>query len=211
MSTKDPLDTIIGDPVRVKMLRLFTLNQDTIYTVKEFIKTLRKREHTIKETLRALEKDGIIKKKKIPQARRKSEGIREMNGYGFNRRYVHQNILEKIITESVPTERDILAKKISRVPGVQCIITMDIFIETPETPADVVVASTQDNETVLRGVIQETERTIGRELRCVFITVNDLMHRIQVNDKFIRDILDGGHQVHTDRMGIFNRKIRHIL
>ncbi len=211
MNNKDPLNTIIGDPVRVKMLRLFALNQDTIYTVKEFIKSLKKRENTVRETLRDLEKDGIIKKKKIPQTRRKSEGIREMTGYGFNKRYAHQNILEKVIRESIPTERDMLAKKLSRVPGVQCVITMNIFVDTPDVPADVIVASSQNNEPLLQGLVRETEKSIGRELRCVFMTVNDLVHRIQVNDKFIRDILNGQHSVHLDRPGVFSNWAERVL
>ncbi len=199
----DPLESIVGDALRVKMLRVFVLNPETVYTVKEFMKVFRKREPAVRETLKWLDQDGIIKKKKIPQARRKNEGIRETVGFGFNKRYAHQEFLEKIIRDSIPTERDIVAKKLSRAPGVQCVITVDIFVDNPEREVDVVVASSQKNDAILRSLIQETEQEVGRELRCAFLTVNDLIHRIQTNDRFIRAVLDGQHRVHIDKIGIF--------
>ena len=202
---KDPLESIIGDAVRVRMLRLFVLNPEMIYTPKEFAKILRKNEPVVRSTLRTLERDGIVKKKKIPSARRKHEGVRETVGYGFNRRYAHQGFLEQIIRESMPTEKDVLAKNIARVPGVQCIITVDVFTDKSDDQVDLIVASSRQNEKMLRQLIQKAESTIGRELRCAFLTTNDLMHRIQTNDKFIRDVLDDRHRVHIDRAGILKR------
>lgn len=204
MSTnKDPLISIIGNELRVKMLRVFVLNKDAVYTAKEFAKTLRKREQSVKDELRQMEKDRVIKKKKIAQAERKNKDSKETSGYGFNKRYTHQIFLEKIIRESVPSEKEVLAKKIARVPGVQCIITTDIFDEAPTTQIDLVVASSKDNEALLRELVKDAEQMIGRELRCAFLTVNDLIYRIQVNDKFMRDILDGTYQVHLDKTGSF--------
>lgn len=200
---KDPLSSIVGDDLRVKLLRIFALNKETVYIPKEFVKTLRKREHSIKDALKKIEKDGIVKKKKISQAEQKSRDIQETVGFGFNKRYAHRVFLEKIIRESVPTERDSLAKKISRVPGVQCVITTDIFVEEPIARIDLVVASSEDNELLLKELVRNSERAIGRELRCAFLTVNDLAHRIRVNDKFIRDILESEYRVHIDRAGVF--------
>lgn len=195
---KDPLESIIGDEIRAKMLRVFALNRDSIYTVGDFVKTLRKRDQSIRTALRFLERDGIIKKKKISVADQKGR----RKGYGFNKRYTHQDFLEKIIRESMPTEKDILAGKIVRVPGVQYVVTTNVFIEKPREHIDLVIASSEDNEVALKELVQEAERVIGRELRCVFLTVNDLLYRIRMNDKFIREILEGGHRVHLDKVGL---------
>ena len=40
-SVKDPLESIIGDDIRGRMLRLFVLNADTIYTAKQFTRAIR--------------------------------------------------------------------------------------------------------------------------------------------------------------------------
>ena len=201
----DPLYSIIGDEVRVKLLRVFALNKDSLYVAKDFTKTLRKREQSIKETLRWLEEDDIIKKKKISTAERKNREIKEMKGYGFNKRYAHQEFLDKIIRESLPTEKDILAKKITRVPGVQYVVTTDVFVEKQNRHVDLIVASSENNETDLQDMVQEAEKIIGRELRCAFLTVNDLLYRIRTKDKFVRDILEGSHTVHLDKIGLPER------
>ena len=199
----DPLDSIIGDAVRVKLLRVFALNQNAVYTAKEFAKIIRKKEPAVRSLLRNLERDGVVKKKRIPAARRKSEGIREMNGYGFNKRYPHREFLTTLVRNSMPTEQDVLAKRLARVPGVECIITVDVFVDQPTALTDVIIAFSQDSEMAARHLIRDAEKTVGRELRCVFLSVNDLIHRIQVNDRFIRGILDGAHRVHLDKQGIF--------
>lgn len=74
---KDPLESIIGDAVRVRMLRLFVLNPEMIYTPKEFAKILRKNEPVVRSTLRTLERDGIVKKKKFRQLDENMRGTRD--------------------------------------------------------------------------------------------------------------------------------------
>lgn len=199
---QDPLYSIIGDSIRVKMLRVFVMNKDSLYVVKDFTKTLRKQEQPIKDSLRWLEQDGIIVKKKLSVAERKSRDLRELKGYGFNKRYPHREFLDKVIRESLPTEKDVLAKKIVRVPGVRCVITTDVFVEKRGGCVDLMVASTEDNDLHLQNMVQLAERSIGRELRCAFLTVNDLLHRIRTNDRFIRSILEEKHTVHLDRVGL---------
>ena len=199
---QDPLYSIIGDTVRVKLLRVFVLNKDSLYVAKDFTKTLRKREQSIKESLRWLEQDGIIMKKKLPVAERKSKGVRELKGYGFNKRYPHREFLDMLIRESLPTEKDVLAKKIVRVPGVRCVITTDVFVEKRGRCVDLMVASVENNDLYLQNMVQLAEQSIGRELRCVFLTVNDLLHRIHTNDRFIRNILEERHTVHLDKVGL---------
>ena len=199
---QDPLYSIIGDDIRVKLLRVFALNKDSFYTVKDFKKTLRKQEPAIKENLKWLEQDGIIKKKKISAAERKSKGIKELKGYTFNKRYPHREFLDMVVKESLPSEKEILAKKITRVPGVRCVITTDVFVEKRNGYVDLIVASVEDNETDLQNMVQKAEQVIGRELQCAFLTVNDLLHRIRTNDRFIRNILEEKHNIHLDKVGL---------
>lgn len=201
----DPLDSIIGDEVRVKLLRIFTLNKDSVYIAKDFVKVLRKSERSVRIVLKSLEEGGVIRKKKIPVSDQKSRGIEEIRGYGFNKRYSHREFLEKIVRESIPTEKDILAGKIIRVPGVQYVVTTNVFVEKSRKRVDLIVASSEDNEAELRDLVQKAERVIGRELRCVFLTVNDLLHRVYTNDRFIRGILEEGHYVHLDKVGLSGR------
>ncbi|MDE0243311.1 MAG: hypothetical protein OYG31_01185 [Candidatus Kaiserbacteria bacterium] len=202
-SKKDPLISIMGCEVRAKLVRVFSLNKDTVYIAKDFVKTLRKRDAVIKTVLRNLERDGIVKKKKVPAAERRSKGIRETMGYGYNKRYPHRVFLDTVVEESVPTEQEVLAKKITQVPGVQCVVTTDVYVDRPDTVADIIIASSEDNEDNLKDLIRDAEKIIGRELRCVFLTINELLYRAQTNDRFIRDTLDSSHQVHVDKTGVF--------
>ena len=201
----DPLCSIVGDGIRVKLLRLFVCNIETVYIAGDFMKALRKQEKYVKEALKRLERDGILKRKKIPSSERRSRGIREMNGYAFNKRYPHRVLLERIVAESAPDEKEVLVKRISRVPGVQCVVTDNIFTDKAKSGVvDLLVVSSADNEPLLKEAVRNAERIIGRELRCVFLSVNELLYRVQVSDKFIRDIMDAKYRVHMDKTGVFS-------
>lgn len=201
--TKDPLESIIGDDVRAKLLRLFVLNADFVYTVSDFSNALKKRDQVLTPSLRRLERDGIIRKKKISKADQRNRSISKSVGYGLNKRYLHRDFLERLVKISVPTEKDVLAKKIVRVPGVQCVVMADVFVEKPRNRVDLIVASSEENEQDLRILVQDSERVIGRELRCTFLTVNDLLYRIRMNDRFIRAILEEeGYSVYLDNVGL---------
>ena len=164
----DPLYSIVGNEIRAKLLRVFACNKGVVYTAKEFAKTLKKRELAVKDILRHLEKDRIITKKKIPAAERKRRGLKELKGYSFNKRYPHQKFLDTVIADSMPSENDVLAKKITRIRGVQCVVTANIFIEKPRQRIDLIVASSESDETEIKRLVQKAEQVIGRELRCVF-------------------------------------------
>ena len=205
MSTNsDPLESIIGDEVRAKLLRLFILNKDFIYTIADFSGALQKQDLVLRAALRRLERDSIIRKKKISKPHQKNRGISRAVGYGFNKRYSHRDFLDSVVQGSIPTEKDILAGKIARVSGVRCVVISNIFMEKPRNHVDLIVASSEDNETEIKDLVQKTEEIIGRELRCVFLTENDLLYRVRMNDRFIRAILEEGkHTVYLDRVGLF--------
>ena len=202
----DPLESIVGDELRVKLLRVFVLNKDAIYIAKDFVKTLRRREQTIKETLRWLERDNLIKKKKLSKTERQERGVRETIGYGFNKRYTHREFLEHIIKDSMPSEQDLLAKKLAGVQGVQCVVTIDMFVDKTAQHPDVVIISSEKSDIVIKQLIRSAEQTIGKELQYSLLTMNDFVHRMQIQDKFIADILESEYQIHLDRPGFFEKQ-----
>ena len=65
----------------------------------------------------------------------------------------------------MPTERKFLAGKITKVPGVQCVVTTGVFVEKQKEQIDIIVASSEENEADLKALVQEAEKAIGRELR----------------------------------------------
>lgn len=204
MVDKDPLVSIIGDGVRVSVLRACVLNPDMIYTEKDFVKSLRRHLPGVRASLKKMERDGLLIKKKISERDRKKRAIKEKTGYALNRRYRHLAFLREVIESSLPNEKDMLVRKIARVPGVKFVLTADIHKDKGGRGVDIVVASANGNFVVVEQVIRNAEKEMGRELLCSLMSVNDLAFRIQTNDRFLSDILSSEHTVHIDRMGLLS-------
>lgn len=203
-SKKDPLLSVLGNEIRSTLLRLFIFDKERIFTSKEIQKIIKKKITSIQSELKNLEKEGLVCKKKFTKAQKNERGSRESGGFVYNSRYIHRNFLESMVESSTPSERDLLAKKISRVPGIRILITTDIFNDNAKNDVDIVIASNKNNDILLQEKIQEVEREIGKELKCSLLSVNDFVFRVETRDKFLREVFDGEYIVHIDRIGIFN-------
>lgn len=199
---KNVLENIVGDELRVKLMRLFYFHIEQVFLVEEIAKAVRKNKPQITNVLKYLVEDGILIRKKKSVPNKSGKGKKEVSGYGFNKKYKHKEFLGKLLVETSPTGKELLINKLFKVPGVKVIISTGSIIGPSNAKVDLLVASEKEAEKELISIVRESEKILGKELKCSFLTPNDLAHRIQVNDKFIRDILDNEREVHLDRLGI---------
>lgn len=198
----NPLVSIIGDEQRVSLLRLFALNPEVTHAPQEIAKALKKPLPKVKDTLKKLEKDKIVIKKKIPLSQQRERKLNASEGYAFNARYKHTDFLRDLLKATMPNERDLLVSKIGRVPGVKLVLTTDLFGGAGKKQADMLIASSERNTQLLEQIIREAERVIGREIQYVMLSPNDMVFRLQTNDKFLKDILALEYTLHIDRLGL---------
>ena len=206
MSThNDPLISLLGDDLRVILLRLFVLNKEEIYIPKEISRTLKKPLSKVRSELNRLERENIVRKKKLSMIEKKEKETKSVNGYIFNKRYKHLQFLTNIIMRTMPSERDFVVKKISKVPGVKLILTTDIFSEKGVRGIEMVVGCTGEKNIVLEQVISDIERNMGRDLCCAIMSVNDIEFRLKTKDKFLSDILELNPTIYLDRLDLLRK------
>ena len=203
----DALISIIGLPVRAKLIRVFILDKDRIFDVSELAKTLKINSTELKEELNALIEDGIIKEKsgaKIVSSKT-TDKIKKVNfnGYSFNRKYIYRTILESLVIQTMPIFGKSIIKAISTAAGpLSLLVTSGLFVRKYDSGADILmVGDSIDSDKVFKQV-KELEKVLGRELRVLMFSTNEFMHRYNLKDRLIRDVMDTDSQVHVNNLNI---------
>ncbi len=208
----DPLVSIIGDQARAKILRLVFLNPTKHFTADEIKSTLKIDKKKITDAFKNLEKENIVKSKKINikeikkvifRGKRKEKFVtRKENGYSFNTSFKFQPALENLIIHTMPSDREALISKITKLKGIKVLVTTGMFSGNQDQLVDVMIVGSDICEAEVTNILAAAEKLIGLEIRYILFDTNEFVHRLNTSDKVVRDILDYPHQIHIDKQEI---------
>lgn len=210
---KDALISIIGNPIRARLIRLFVLNKEAVFDIKELQKTLKVSSARLTVEINDLITDEIVKRQKgirriekKTKTKTKKMEVKEINesfiGVSFNKKCSFRSILEDLVLHTVPSEKDTLLRQLSQLTGLKVLVTTGIFVRDNDAIADIMIAGENLDEKEFGKIVNNTEQLVGREFRCAIFDMNDFVHRLNINDRTVRDILDYPHFVHIDRLGL---------
>ena len=181
----DPLVSIIGDQARAKILRLVFLNPTKHFTADEIKSTLKIDKKKITDAFKNLEKENIVKSKKINikeikkvifRGKRKEKFVtRKENGYSFNTSFKFQPALENLIIHTMPSDREALISKITKLKGIKVLVTTGMFSGNQDQLVDVMIVLDLVFARYRSGQIKYyllSEKLIGLEIRYILFDTN---------------------------------------
>lgn len=195
MSFMEILSKLFGSEVKVKMMRLFLLNTEKIFSVREIVDRVKSNHSKVRRELGVLEKIGLIKRR----ASQKSRG-----GYGFavNPQFTYLNSLQNFLTNTEPLESKSLIKKLSKAGSMKLIVVSGVFMQEPESRVDMLIVGDGIKKTNLENIMKNIESEIGKELKYAYFTTEDFKYRMSMFDKLTRDILDYPHKKIINKLGL---------
>ncbi len=186
----DILAKLFGSGGRVKVIRLFLLNPEEIFTPKEIIKRAKISPLLLKKEISSLSSfDFILKKKKL-------------GGWMLNPSFPLITPLKRLVINVAPFSRADILKKIAKSGGIKLVILSGIFIQDDNSRVDLLVVGDRIKKSSLERVFRQIEAGIGKELNYAVLSTQDFFYRLGVYDKFIRDILDYPHEKILDKLGV---------
>lgn len=181
---------IFGGEAKVKIMRLFVFNPDSVFTSATVSKKTQEKPARVGRELRVLSKAGLIRKRP------------SRKGYALNRSYVYLGAIEHFLVDASPVSEKEIINKISRAGNLKLIFTSGIFIHNSESRVDLLVVGDHLRQGVLLKAISLLEAELGKELRYAAFETADFKYRLGLYDKLIRDILDYPHQKVLNKLGI---------
>ncbi len=169
------LKALFSSKTRIKLLTTFLLNPDEEYFIRELTRKLDEQINSIRRELDNLKKIGLLRSR-----------VRNRKKYYYsNKDFVIFNELKDIILKAMNTDSDLI-RHIGKLGEIDLLILSGVFVGKESTVDLLIVGDIDKNK--LQGLLAESSKS-GKDLRFTNMTKKDLLYRLEMKDKFIRDLI----------------------
>ncbi len=202
MTQMDPITILFGNPAKVKLLRYFLFNPNKIDTFDEISKRSKLVRRTARTEMNILEKANIVKKRTIHE--QVGDEKIEQEGYFLNKAFPYLNPLRTFMFETAPINGKTVLQHLRTAGHIDFLVVAGVFVDQYEQRLDVMVALKKYDEESVKKSMRSLEAELGLDIRFTAMSTDDLIYRISMNDRLVRDVLDYDHIVVVDKASIEN-------
>jgi hypothetical protein len=175
------LSKLIGSPARIKIMRLFLQNKDTVFLPKDVASRSRVGADVVRRELKLLQSVGFIKK--------------NTKGLFFNIAFKYTREFETLLLGSDTIDDNSIAESFKKVDKTKLLIVSGFFIKNKDSRIDLLIVGDALQRNKIEEGVKKLEAEIGTELTYAIFDTNEFIYRLNMYDKLVRDILDFPHKV----------------
>lgn len=175
------LGKLLGSQARVKIMRLFLLNKDKVFSNKEISQRSRVNPNIIRTELRLLESVNFVKKR--------------TTGFIFNTNFKYIKEFEGLLISADTLDEQAIADSFKKVGRVKLLVVSGVFIKNKDSRVDLLIVGDKMKKGKIEEGIRKLEAEIGAEIIYGIFETKEFIYRLNMYDKLIRDILDFPHKV----------------
>ncbi|MBI2055326.1 MAG: hypothetical protein HYT42_00305 [Candidatus Sungbacteria bacterium] len=205
----DVVEKLFESATRAKLLKLFLMNPDGQFSSAEAWRQAKVQPRQFANETRRLLKIGIIKS---PSARTHSAARVRGGGrrpkhvsaktFAANKDFPLFNELRMLMLKSAPHAKGKLALKLRRLGNIKLAVLAGVFVDNPNSRVDMLIVGDGFNKSRMKSFIQWLESEIGKELNYVAMSLTEFKYRMDMYDRFVRDVLEFPHETLINKLGV---------
>ena len=188
----DPLSRLFGSPARIKLLRLFVFNDDTVFSTTDMAFRARLTKDVNRKELSVLLASGFVKK-------RIGKGA---TGYCANKKFQHYDALAQFVRSTTDINDAATIAVLKKAGSLRLVALSGLFTGALESKIDLLIVGDKLEEKPLAAAVRALEAEIGREIRYASFTTEQFRYRQGVYDRLLRDLFDFPHRALIDKLGV---------
>ena len=211
------LEKLFGSNARVKILKLFLLNQADKFYIRQLSRDLKLQLNSVSRELENLEKFGILTsdmkiegedEKKDKKGNAGGQAPLRQGYGGQDKKYFRANpnfvlfdeIKALIVKAQILYEKDFV-KKLKAIGRIKVLILTGIFVNNPSSLIDILIVG-KVNKVKLAKLIRELEIELGKEINFTVFDSQEFKYRRDITDIFLYGILDSRKMIVIDEVGV---------
>jgi hypothetical protein len=204
------LGKLFGSAAKVKIMRLFLLNQEHGFDVSDVADRSRVTPAAARQELSSLTAAGFLKKKSFNKEWTVKKGKKEIlkkkrvQGWFFRTDFKYKNALHDLVLDTEFVDLHALGKKLKTLGKMKLVIASGVFIKDPESRLDLLIVGDELRRQPIDTTVRLLEAEIGKELSYAVFDTADFLYRANMYDKLVRDVIDSPHEQILD-VGIMNQ------
>lgn len=204
----DILESLFDSPARAKLLKLFLMNPDAAFTSSDAVRQAQIRPARFASETRRLVKLRLIKsgEAKIAGPPGKKEkgkpNLRRAKVFFINKEFPFFQELRNLMLKSAPHAKGPLTAKIKRLGNIKLAVLAGVFIDSPTSRVDLLLVGDGFKKARMKSFIQWLEARVGKEMNYVAMSLSEFKYRMDMYDRFVRDVLEFPHETVINKLGI---------
>ena len=204
------LEKLFNSVPKARVLRIFMQNPDQSFTfdmivLKSNVKNIqaRKEIHRLLKLGVILEKKTTIKKE-IPVRKGKKGAVKTVRTeiYSANQDFeIFQELRNLIIKSSVASKKSLL-QKLKKLGRIRLAMVAGTLINNDRGRTDLLLVADDITKGKLERFLSELESEVGKQIHYTLMTKDEFTYRINMYDRFLRDILESPHEKLINRLNI---------
>ncbi len=202
------LGKLFGSEARVRMLRLFFLNPEASFESKDISRKTKTNPATVRKELSILQSAGIVKrysfyKEIVGRSKRKiSVKKKRVEGWCLDKSFHYNEQLKNLLVSTDLIKKNDILKRFHRAGKIKLLIIAGLFIKNEGSRVDIFIVGDRMKRGIIENIIRSLEAEAGKEIRYAALETAEFNYRMEMYDKFVRDILDYPHETIIDRLGV---------
>ncbi len=198
------LAKLFGSMARVKILKLFLLNPDTSYYIRQVSRNLTLQLNAVRRELENLETIGLLTSQHGEgEEGEEKTGKTDRKYYQVNKDFVlYSEIKDLIIKAQILSEKD-FTDRLRKYGSIKLLILSGLFINDKQAPVDMFIVGNFNKDKVAK-LVKELEDELVNEVNYALLTEEEFLYRRQVTDVFLYSVLEGKKIVVVDEDGYLN-------
>ena len=190
------LGKILGNPARVKIMRLFLSNKESSFSSQDIIKRSRVNAVLVRSELRLLNAVGFIKK--------------HGQAWFFDFSFKYGVEFENLLVRSESLSNEAILNHFKKVGKIKLFIVAGVFIKNKDSRVDLLIVGDKLNKSKIEKGIKNIEAEVGIELVYAMFETKEFDYRLNMYDKLVRDILDFPHEIVWQAKELNIKVARHL-
>ena len=184
----EDLQTLFSSKTRPKVLRVFLFQPEKALSAGDVAELAEVSESTARSHARDLAEIGLIEK---------TEKSVRATYWRLNKQSPMRQPLHDLLLQYQTVEPADIRDRISEAGDIQLLVLVGMFTGSNKQDLDMLIVAEADASKIAEAVAS-VEKALGAELRYCLLTPEDFRYRRDVQDKVIRDVLDGENHVLID-------------
>jgi len=189
----ETLAKLFGGQARVKIMRLFLLNNNSMFGLDEVISRSRVTKVNSRKEVNALSAMNFIKQKLVVR-----EGVRgakkKVPAWQLDPSFPYIDSIRDLLVDPSLLLREDLPVRFKQVGKIKLMIVSGIFIGSDKSRVDILIVGDKLKKNIIQQIIKGLESEIGKELDYVVLDSEEFKYRIDMYDKLVCDIIDLPHE-----------------
>lgn len=203
------LSKLLGTEERVKIMRLFLLNAEMAFDAQDIRDRSKVSKNDLRREITFLSKIGFVKPKNFVKEIHKTSGKntkvikKKVSGWQLAIDFPLLLPVRNLLISTEPIKREDIIARFKSAGKVKLIVLAGVFLQKEDSRVDILLVGDELKKKSIENNLRAIEAEVGKELSYALFETQDFVYRMNVYDKFIRDILDFSHEKIYDKIGLF--------